>query len=60
VRWLIFLKHAAASRHEQMKWQARMRDARAVRLTHDGKRGFECIVSVRWASGLQGAGRAGL
>jgi hypothetical protein len=30
-----------------MKWRVRMRDTRAVRLTHDGERGFESIFSTR-------------
>jgi DNA-binding transcriptional ArsR family regulator len=38
---------ALLSRFIEMKWLARMRDTRAVRLTHAGERGFEHIFSIR-------------
>lgn len=41
---------ALLSRFIEMKWVARMRDTRAVRLTHDGERGFEHVFGVRVAS----------
>ena len=40
---------ALLSRFIEMKWLARMRDTRAVRLTHAGERGFEHIFSIRCA-----------
>jgi hypothetical protein len=52
MRWLILLKHPAASHHDQMKWRARMGDAFAVRLTH-AENAFECVFSIRRASGLR-------
>jgi hypothetical protein len=33
-----------------MKWLARMRDTRAVRLTHAGERGFEHVFKIRCAA----------
>jgi DNA-binding transcriptional ArsR family regulator len=38
---------ALLSRFMEMKWLARMRDTRAVRLTHTGERGFERAFSIR-------------
>jgi DNA-binding transcriptional ArsR family regulator len=38
---------ALLSRFIEMKWLARMRDTRAVRLTHDGERGFEKVFGIR-------------
>jgi DNA-binding transcriptional ArsR family regulator len=38
---------ALLSRFMEMKWLARMRDSRAVRLTHTGERGFERVFSIR-------------
>ena len=38
---------ALLSRFIEMKWLARMRDTRAVRLTHAGERGFEHILGIR-------------
>jgi DNA-binding transcriptional ArsR family regulator len=41
---------ALLSRFIDLKWLARMRDTRAVRLTHAGERGFERVFSVRCAA----------
>src|SRR5260370_30037676 len=41
---------ALLSRFIEMKWLARMRDTRAVRLTHAGERGFERIFSLRFTA----------
>jgi hypothetical protein len=41
---------ALLSRFMEMKWLARMRDTRAVRLTHAGERGFERIFGMRCAA----------
>lgn len=38
---------ALLCRFLEMKWLARMRDTRAVRLTHAGERGFERIFNIR-------------
>lgn len=38
---------ALLSRFFEMKWLARTRDTRAVRLTHDGERGFESVFGLR-------------
>lgn len=38
---------ALLSRFIEMKWLARMRDTRAVRLTHAGERGFEHVFGIR-------------
>jgi len=38
---------ALLSRFLEMKWLARMRDTRAVRLTHAGERGFEHVFGIR-------------
>jgi DNA-binding transcriptional ArsR family regulator len=38
---------ALLSRFMEMKWLARMRDTRAVRLTHDGERGLERLLGLR-------------
>jgi DNA-binding transcriptional ArsR family regulator len=38
---------ALLSRFIEMKWLARMRETRAVRLTHDGERGFERVFGIR-------------
>jgi DNA-binding transcriptional ArsR family regulator len=38
---------ALLSRFIEMKWLARTRDTRAVRLTHEGERGFERVLSIR-------------
>jgi DNA-binding transcriptional ArsR family regulator len=41
---------ALLSRFLEMKWLARMRDTRAVRLTHAGERGFEDVFGIRCAA----------
>ena len=41
---------ALLSRLIEMKWLARMRDTRAVRLTHAGERGFEHVFKIRCAA----------
>jgi DNA-binding transcriptional ArsR family regulator len=41
---------ALLSRFIEMKWLARMRDTRAVRLTHAGERGFEHVLKIRCAA----------
>ncbi len=38
---------ALLSRFMEMKWLARVRKTRAVRLTHDGERGFERVFGIR-------------
>jgi DNA-binding transcriptional ArsR family regulator len=38
---------ALLSRFMERKWLARMRDTRAVRLTHTGERGFEQVFGIR-------------
>jgi DNA-binding transcriptional ArsR family regulator len=38
------------SRFIEMKWLARMRETRAVRLTHAGERGFEHVFNIRCAA----------
>ena len=38
---------ALLSRFIEMKWLARVRNARALRLTHEGERGFERVFSIR-------------
>lgn len=40
---------ALLSRFIEMKWLARMRNTRAIRLTHAGEHGFENIFSIRCA-----------
>jgi hypothetical protein len=47
LRSLLFPKHPAASTKTRMKWRARTRDTRAVRLRHDGELGFEWVFSIR-------------
>jgi DNA-binding transcriptional ArsR family regulator len=44
------LGSALLARWMEMKWLARMRDTRAVRLTHAGERGFEHMFGIRGAS----------
>jgi DNA-binding transcriptional ArsR family regulator len=41
---------ALLSRFLEMKWLARIRDTRAVRLTHAGERGFEDVFGIRCAA----------
>jgi DNA-binding transcriptional ArsR family regulator len=41
------LGFALLSRFMEMKWLARVRNTRAVRLTHDGERGFERVFGIR-------------
>ncbi len=43
------LGSALLTRWIEMKWLARMRDTRAVRLTHAGERGFEQVFGIRSA-----------
>ena len=38
---------ALLSRFMEMKWLARMHKTRAVRLTHEGERGFERVFGIR-------------
>lgn len=44
------LGSALLTRWIEMKWLARMRDTRAVRVTHAGERGFEQMFGIRCAS----------
>jgi DNA-binding transcriptional ArsR family regulator len=41
---------ALLARWIELKWLARMRDTRAVRLTHAGERGFEHVFGIRCAT----------